>query len=103
AALTQIKQEPALCFGFAALADGPGFHEYFGDSLSSIDNLADRSPEGELEIAGGCLRYLHNCNWQMFVEHLNDTRRPMIVHASSAGTAKKLWEGKPADLPKPMA
>jgi hypothetical protein len=28
---------------------------------------------------------------------------PMIVHASSAGTAKKLWEGKPADLPKPMA
>ena len=39
----------------------------------------------------------------MFVENLNDTMHPMIVHASSAGTAKKLWEGKPADLPKPMA
>jgi len=82
---------------------GIGFRDYFGASLSSIDNLADRSPEGELEIAGGCLRYLHNCNWKMFVENLNDTMHPMIVHASSAGTAKKLWEGKPADLPKPMA
>jgi hypothetical protein len=28
---------------------------------------------------------------------------PMVAHESSAGTAKKLWEGKPADAPKPMA
>ena len=91
-------------FVFARLSDrGPGFHEYFGESLSSIDNMADRSPEGELEITGGVLRYLHNCNWKMFVENLNDTMHPMVVHESSAGTAKKLWEGKPADLPKPMA
>ena len=91
-------------FVFARLADrGPGFKEYFGDSLSSIDNMADRSPEGELEITGGVLRYMHNCNWKMFVENLNDTMHPMVVHESSAGTAKKLWEGKPADLPKPMA
>ena len=101
--LTPVTHETYRGFVFARLADGPGFREYFGESLSSIDNLADRSPEGELEIAGGCLRYLHNCNWKMFVENLNDTMHPMIVHASSAGTAKKLWEGKPADLPKPMA
>ena len=101
--LAPIASESYRGFVFARLADGPGFREYFGESLSSIDNLADRSPEGELEIAGGCLRYLHNCNWKMFVENLNDTMHPMIVHASSAGTAKKLWEGKPADLPKPMA
>ena len=101
--LTPITHETYRGFVFARLADGPAFREYFGDSLSSIDNLADRSPEGELEIAGGCLRYLHNCNWKMFVENLNDTMHPMIVHASSAGTAKKLWEGKPPDLPKPMA
>ncbi len=97
-------------FIFARLsAEGMGFEEFFGDALSSIDNLAERSPEGELEIAGGCLRYLHNCNWKMFVENLNDTMHPMIAHASSAGIAKKLWdeiqksrEGKP-ELPKPMA
>jgi phenylpropionate dioxygenase-like ring-hydroxylating dioxygenase large terminal subunit len=91
-------------FVFARLSEqGIGFRDYFGDSLSSIDNLADRSPEGELELTGGCLRFLHNCNWKMFVENLNDTMHPMIAHASSAGIAKKLWEGQPADRPKPMA
>jgi benzoate/toluate 1,2-dioxygenase alpha subunit len=39
----------------------------------------------------------------MFVENLNDTMHPMIAHASSAGTAKRLWQDKPAELPKPMA
>jgi benzoate/toluate 1,2-dioxygenase subunit alpha len=103
--LSQVKNvELYRGFVFARLAErGIGFREYFGDSLSSIDNLAERSPEGELEITGGCLRYLHNCNWKMFVENLNDTMHPMIAHASSAGTAKKLWEGQPADKPKPMA
>ena len=91
-------------FIFARLAaQGIGFRDYFGDSLSSIDNLADRAPQGELEIAGGCLRYLHNCNWKMFVENLNDTMHPMIAHASSAGTAKKLWENQPAEAVKPMS
>jgi phenylpropionate dioxygenase-like ring-hydroxylating dioxygenase large terminal subunit len=91
-------------FIFVKLSDaGADFDEYFGDSLSSIDNMADRSPEGELEIAGGCLRFTHACNWKMFIENLNDTMHPMVVHESSAGTAKKLWAGQPADAPKPMA
>jgi benzoate/toluate 1,2-dioxygenase subunit alpha len=91
-------------FVFVRLAEtGIGFHEYFGDSLSSIDNLADRSPEGELEIAGGCLRYLHNCNWKMFVENLNDSMHPMVAHESSAGTAKKLGATLPEGALTPMA
>jgi benzoate/toluate 1,2-dioxygenase subunit alpha len=91
-------------FIFAKLNDvGPGFEEYFGASLSSIDNMADRSPEGELEIAGGCLRFMHQCNWKMFVENLNDTMHPMVAHESSAGTARKMWSGQPAEAPKPMA
>ncbi len=91
-------------FVFAKLSDeGPDFAAYFGESLSSIDNMADRSPEGELEIAGGVLRYTHDCNWKMFVENLNDTMHPMVVHESSAGTAKRLWADQSADLPKPMA
>jgi len=82
---------------------GPSFEEYFGESLSSIDNMADRSPEGRLEIAGGCLRFLHQCNWKLFVENLNDTMHPMVVHESSAGTAKRMWLDQPAAAPKPMA
>ena len=91
-------------FIFVKINDaGPGFEEYFGDSLSSMDNMADRSPEGQLEIAGGVLRFMHDCNWKMFIENLNDTMHPMVAHESSAGTAKKLWEGQPEDAPKPMA
>lgn len=91
-------------FIFVKLNDvGPDFENYFGDSLSSIDNMADRSPEGELEIAGGCLRFMHQCNWKMFVENLNDTMHPMVAHESSAGTAKTMWADQPADAPKPMA
>jgi len=82
---------------------GPDFETYFGDSLSSIDNMADRSPQGELEIAGGCLRFMHQCNWKIFVENLNDTMHPMVAHESSAGTAKAMWADKPSDMEKPMA
>jgi benzoate/toluate 1,2-dioxygenase alpha subunit len=103
--LTQVKHVRLYRgFIFVKLNDaGPDFDEYFGDSLSSIDNMADRSPEGELEIAGGCLRFMHQCNWKMFIENLNDTMHPMVAHESSAGTAKTMWAGKPADAPKPMA
>lgn len=91
-------------FIFVKLNDvGQSFEDYFGESLSSIDNMADRSPEGELEIAGGCFRYVHDCNWKLFVENLNDTMHPMVVHESSAGTAQRMWKDQPADAPKPMA
>jgi benzoate/toluate 1,2-dioxygenase alpha subunit len=78
-------------FVFARLnPQGPGFEEYFGASLSSIDNLVDRSPEGRLEVAGGVLRYMHDSNWKMFIENLNDTMHPMVAHESAAGTALQL-------------
>ncbi|MCB1341314.1 MAG: Rieske 2Fe-2S domain-containing protein [Pseudooceanicola sp.] len=93
-------------FVFARLAEaGIGFDDFFGDSLSSIDNMVDRSPEGRLEVAGPPLRYLHHCNWKMLVENQTDTCHPMVAHESSAGTAVKLWKelGLPEDAPKPPA
>ena len=102
--LAPVTSEIYRGFIFARLAEhGPGFAEYFGASLSSIDYMVDRSPAGAMDVAGGVLRYMHNCNWKMFVENLNDTMHPMAAHESSAGTAKQLWAGKPADAAKPMA
>lgn len=105
AGLVQVKNVARYRgFIFVKINDvGPGFKEYFGDVLSSIDNMADRSPEGELELVGGGFRYLHDCNWKVYVENLTDAMHPMVAHESSAGTAKALWADKPADLPKPMA
>jgi benzoate/toluate 1,2-dioxygenase subunit alpha len=102
--LASVTSETYRGFVFARLSDdGPGFAAYFGPSVSSIDYMVDRSPEGAMEVAGGVLRYMHNCNWKMFVENLNDTMHPMAAHESSAGTAKQLWAGQPAEVPKPMA
>ncbi len=99
-----VRSEDYRGFVFARLAgDGPDLASYFGDSLSSIDYMVDRSPTGEMEVAGGVLRYLHDSNWKQFVENLNDTMHPMAAHDSSAGTAKELWADQPADAPKPMA
>jgi benzoate/toluate 1,2-dioxygenase alpha subunit len=101
--LTEITSFDYRGFVFVRLArEGVGFHEFFGDSLSSIDNMVDRSPEGRLEVAGGVLRYRHDCNWKMYVENLNDAMHPMVAHESSAGTAKRLWSSSPAEAPRPM-
>jgi phenylpropionate dioxygenase-like ring-hydroxylating dioxygenase large terminal subunit len=89
---------------FAKLTDhGPDFDTFFGESLSSIDNMVDRSPVGRLEVAGGVLRYMHNCNWKMLVENQTDTCHPMVAHESSAGTAVNVWKNAPPGAKKPMA
>ena len=92
-------------FVFAKLQDGGiEFEEFFGDSLSSIDNMIDRSPEGRLEIVGNPLRYMHHCNWKMLVENQTDSFHPMVVHESSAGVVKEIWEDmKPQSNATPMA
>jgi len=78
---------------FASLAaEGPDLIAWLGGAALSIDNMADRSPVGEIEISGGCFRYVHDSNWKMFVENLNDAMHPMIVHQSSAGTAKRVFD-----------
>jgi phenylpropionate dioxygenase-like ring-hydroxylating dioxygenase large terminal subunit len=91
-------------FVFARISDeGPDFETFFGDSLSSIDNMVDRSPVGRLEVAGGVLRYMHDCNWKMLVENQTDTCHPMVAHESSAGVTAKMWRNMPEGSPKPMA
>jgi phenylpropionate dioxygenase-like ring-hydroxylating dioxygenase large terminal subunit len=82
---------------------GPGFEEFFGEALSSLDNMIDRSPVGKLEVAGGVLRYMHDCNWKMLVENQTDTCHPMVAHESSAGTAIEVWKSAPPGARKPMA
>ncbi|MGE8589761.1 MAG: aromatic ring-hydroxylating dioxygenase subunit alpha, partial [Alcaligenes sp.] len=91
-------------FVFCRLSEqGESFEDFFGQSLSTIDNMVDRSPEGRLEVAGGVMRYMHHCNWKMLVDNQTDTCHPMVAHESSAGTAVKAWQEAPEGTPKPMA
>jgi phenylpropionate dioxygenase-like ring-hydroxylating dioxygenase large terminal subunit len=83
---------------------GLSFEDYFGESLSTIDNMVDRSPEGRLIVEAVPIRYMHTCNWKMLVENQTDTCHPMVAHESSAGTAIKVWEREGAgSKDKPMA
>jgi phenylpropionate dioxygenase-like ring-hydroxylating dioxygenase large terminal subunit len=83
--------------------EGQSFEDFFGESLSTLDNMIDRSPKGKLEVAGAPLRYMHDCNWKMLVDNQSDTTHPMIVHESSAGTAVSVWEKSGKVGPTPMA
>jgi phenylpropionate dioxygenase-like ring-hydroxylating dioxygenase large terminal subunit len=89
-------------FVFAKISDqGLDFEEYFGEALSTIDNMVDRSPEGRLEVTGGVLRYVHRCNWKMLVENLTDTCHPMAAHEASAATALDVWKQHAERLNRP--
>lgn len=76
-------------FVFATLSDqAPNLVSWLGGAIECFDNLCDRAPEGEVEVAGGVLRYEHDCNWKFIIENLNDTMHPMVVHQSVVQAAE---------------
>jgi phenylpropionate dioxygenase-like ring-hydroxylating dioxygenase large terminal subunit len=76
-------------FVFASLSqDGPDLRTWLTGVDASIDNMVDRAPDGELEVAGGVLRYELNANWKFHVENLNDLLHAIVTHQSSSGTAR---------------
>ena len=78
-------------FVFARLSkEGPDFRGYFGTALAALDNLAERAPEGELIVAGGCLRSVISCNWKIYLENIVDPVHPMSTHESVAQAAGKV-------------
>jgi len=75
-------------FVFATLdANAPDLVTWLGGAAACFDNLCERAPEGEVEVAGGVLRYDHACNWKMFLENLNDTHHPQTTHQSVVDAA----------------
>jgi phenylpropionate dioxygenase-like ring-hydroxylating dioxygenase large terminal subunit len=76
-------------FVFANLsAGGPGLVDFLGGAKAAIDNLCDRSPVGEVEVAGGVFRVWQNSNWKVFYENLHDTMHAMVTHESSVVAAR---------------
>jgi benzoate/toluate 1,2-dioxygenase subunit alpha len=68
----------------------PPLLDWLAGCQSSIDNMVDRAPDGELEVAGGVMRYRHNSNWKFFIENLNDLMHAIVAHHSSSDTAKRV-------------
>ncbi|TAK80147.1 MAG: ribosomal subunit interface protein [Betaproteobacteria bacterium] len=76
-------------FIFASLAaGGPSLEEFLGPARSSFDDLVDRAPGGELEVAGGVFKHAYNGNWKLVLENHLDGAHPLYVHASSIAAAR---------------
>ena len=76
-------------FIFASMAeDGPGLPDFLGDIAAALDNVADRSPEGEVEFAGGVVRQEFAGNWKMHMENACDLLHPGFVHASAVDASR---------------
>ena len=71
-------------FVFASLsAEGPDFMSFLGPAREGIDEIIARSPEGKLELVGGCHRYDYRGNWKHQVENLTDSYHAIASHAST--------------------
>ena len=76
-------------FVFASMAaEGPVLTDFLGQMTDAIDNLVDRSPDGEIGIEGGSLRVRYPGNWKLHHENANDIVHPGFVHESSVTSAK---------------
>lgn len=77
-------------FVFASQSSsGPDLKTFLGGVASSIDNLCDRSPVGEVEVAGGVFRVMQQSNWKVFYENLHDTMHARVTHESSFVAARE--------------
>jgi len=99
--MQKLRSESCRGFVFATMNEhAPDLRTWMGGAADVMDNLCDRAPEGEVEAAGGVLRYEHECNWKMFIENLNDTMHPMIVHRSVVESALDYIKTLPEDSPR---
>ena len=77
-------------FVFASEAeDGPSLEESLNHMLTSLDDMVDRAPDGELEAAGGTFKHAYDANWKIYFENLCDAAHPIFTHRSSIEAAQQ--------------
>jgi phenylpropionate dioxygenase-like ring-hydroxylating dioxygenase large terminal subunit len=76
-------------FVFANLDDDAApLTEYLGPMREVIDNLIERAPDGEIEIADSSFTLEYRGNWKLHMENANDIFHPSFVHSSSVAPAR---------------
>jgi phenylpropionate dioxygenase-like ring-hydroxylating dioxygenase large terminal subunit len=77
-------------FVFASGAeDGPSLEDTLGYMTTSLDDMIDRAPDGEIEVAGGTFRHAYDGNWKVYFENLCDAAHPLFTHRSSIEAAQQ--------------
>jgi phenylpropionate dioxygenase-like ring-hydroxylating dioxygenase large terminal subunit len=90
--IAQVRLESyrGFIFGNLAGAAAPPLRGFLGHMRTTIDDLVDRSPTGEVECGPYVLRHYYRANWKMTFENLNDTIHPGFAHAASVVSAKSV-------------
>ncbi len=68
--------------------NAPPLTDFLGHMTTTIDDLVDRSPTGEVVCGPHVLRHHYRGNWKMTFENVNDTIHPGFAHAASVVSAK---------------
>jgi phenylpropionate dioxygenase-like ring-hydroxylating dioxygenase large terminal subunit len=77
-------------FVFATLNPNPEpLVDHLGAMTDIIDNLVDRAPDGEIEIADSSFTLEYRGNWKLHVENAADIFHPSFVHSSSVAPARR--------------
>jgi phenylpropionate dioxygenase-like ring-hydroxylating dioxygenase large terminal subunit len=89
-AIAKVRIDTYRGFIFGNLAgDAAGpLLDFLGHMRTSIDDLVDRSPTGEVRVGKYQLRHHYRANWKMTFENLNDTVHPGFAHSASVVSAR---------------
>jgi phenylpropionate dioxygenase-like ring-hydroxylating dioxygenase large terminal subunit len=67
----------------------PPLTDWLGHMTTSLDDMIDRAPDGEIEAAGGVFKHTYNGNWKLYLENLCDAAHPWFTHRSSIDAAQQ--------------
>ena len=70
--------------------EGPDLETFLGDMKSSLDDLVDRAPDGEVEACMVPLRHRYRGNWKLGFENLNDTHHARVAHGATVRAATRV-------------
>jgi len=77
-------------FVFATLNENPEpLTKHLGRMTEVIDNLVDRAPDGEIEVADSSFTLQYRGNWKLHPENAADIFHPSFVHSSSVMPARR--------------
>ncbi|MSP45759.1 MAG: ribosomal subunit interface protein [Xanthobacteraceae bacterium] len=85
--VARVKSYRGFIFASEAV-DGPDLEGSLGHMTTSLDDMIDRAPDGEIEAAGGVFKHAYDGNWKVYFENLCDAAHPLFAHRSSIEAAQ---------------
>ena len=91
--MARLASYRGFLFGSHA-ADGDDLETFLGPEVrAAFDNLVDRAPDGEVELAGGKTVQRYRGNWKLQLENSIDLLHPRILHRSAIDAADRVDHG----------